>query len=159
MHRTRHALGWHDSRKRQSTSVRIVPRGRGGAVMLTSKEIESLNHLRWLGVALFVAAAVYGPIQPFLPDAVRGAAGIGAPYVQVVLSILWITAAIAMVWRIGPLWITVVFGNFAMLAHGMFVGTIGFGPGAPFLVSALVLAYVVVRTAPLFRRPIARVSG
>lgn len=127
--------------------------------MLDANEITLLTRIRWLGVVAFVAAAIYAPLQLVLPPSVRGAAMVGSPALQIVVAVTWLIAAAAMIWRVRPLWFAVVLGPFVMVTYGMFVGMRWFFPGLPFLAAGLVLLYVLVKTAPLFRQPIERVSG
>jgi hypothetical protein len=127
--------------------------------MLSDREIETLKRVRWIGVVLFAAAAVYAPLQLALPVAVRGAATIGAPALQIVLAVLFGLASIALAGCIPRLWYAVVVGTFALLGYGMLVAMGWFSPGIPFLAAGFVLLYVLPKTAPLFRRPIETVSA
>lgn len=127
---------------------------------MTPQEIRTDLQLRWAAAALFFAAvvgvslhiALGGVRHDVLPPVVAIA-------LDATMGVIWIGASVAMATRIGALWMFVVVGTWAMLGYGMWEGMNGFWPGAPYIGVAAVLAYLMAKTAPLFRQRIQTVSG
>ena len=125
---------------------------------MTNAETTLLMRMRWIGAAIFLAAAVFAPLQTMLPRPACGSM-IAAPALELVMAAIWVVAGVAMITRLPALWYAVVLGAWTMLMHGTLTAMGVFWPGLPFLVGSVILGYLCVKTAPLFRRPMQHVSS